>query len=164
MNLREFNEADVETAGELLHACAPIASWRAAILARRPYASQQELLETAEELAGGWTDQEVDGALAHHPRIGEKVQGDSAEAAASRREQGSLSEDERARQDWMEANIAYEEKFDRIFLIRAAGREPEEMMQQLRERLENSPEAENEIRRGQLAEIGVLRLGDAVGP
>lgn len=163
MNLREFNEADVEAAGELLHACAPIASWRAAILARRPYVSEQELLDTAGDLAEGWTDQEVDGALAHHPRIGEKVQGDSAEAVASRKEQGSLSEDERARQEWMEANIAYEEKFDRIFLIRAAGREPEEMMQQLRERLENSAEAENEIRRGQLAEIALLRLREAVG-
>ena len=162
MKLREFNEADVGTAGELLHTCAPIASWRAAILARRPYASQEELLETAGELAAGWTDQEVDGALAHHPRIGEKVQGEGAEAAASRKEQGNLSEDEQARQAWIEANHAYEEKFDRIFLIRAAGRTPEEMMGQLRQRLENSPEEEAGIRRGQLAEIALLRLGEAV--
>lgn len=162
MKLEEFNSAEVETAGELLHTCAPIASWRAALLARRPFSSQQELVDTAEHLAAGWTDQEVDAALAHHPRIGEKAQGSGAEVQASRSEQGNLSEDEKARQEWLQANVAYEETFDRIFLIRAKGRSSEEMLEQLHQRLENSPEREASVRRGQLAEIALLRLREAV--
>lgn len=162
MRLSEFNEAGVEQAGELLHICAPIPSWRAALLARRPYGSRAELVETARGLAGGWTDQEVDGALAHHPRIGEKLQAEGAEAEASRREQSGLSEDEKAREEWVRANLAYEERFGRIFLIRAKGRSSEEMLAQLRERLENSPEEEAAVRRDQLAEIALLRLGEAV--
>ena len=162
MKLEEFNSAEAETAGELLHTCAPIASWRAAVSARRPFASTQELVDTAEQLAAGWTDHEVDAALAHHPRIGEKAQGRGAEAQASRSEQGDLSEDEKARQEWLQANLAYEEKFDRIFLIRAKGRSSEEMLEQLHQRLENSPEQEAAVRRGQLAEIALLRLREAV--
>nr|WP_157324087.1 2-oxo-4-hydroxy-4-carboxy-5-ureidoimidazoline decarboxylase [Nesterenkonia alkaliphila] len=160
--MEAFNTAEAGEAGELLEACAPIASWRAGLLARRPYSSREEMLETAASLAGGWTDQEVDAALAHHPRIGERASGNSAEAQASRAEQGSLSEDEQARQEWLAANRDYEEKFGRIFLIRAKGRSSAQMLAALRERLENDDAAEARIRREQLAEIALLRLQDAV--
>ncbi|WP_223881310.1 2-oxo-4-hydroxy-4-carboxy-5-ureidoimidazoline decarboxylase [Nesterenkonia ebinurensis] len=162
LSVEEFNVASAEAVGEILATCAPIASWRAGILARRPYSSLEQLLETAAALAEGWTDQEVDAALAHHPRIGEKAAGESVEARASRAEQGSLSEDERAQQEWLAANKEYEERFDRIFLIRARGRSHQEMLAQLRGRLENDADAEARIRREQLAEIALLRLADAV--
>lgn len=162
MPLERFNTAAPEVAGELLDICAPIPSWRAGLLARRPYASQSELLAMARELSAQWSDLEVDAALAHHPRIGEKVAGEGAEARASRQEQGNLSEDERARLEWVEANQAYEQRFDRIFLIRAAGRTPEEMMSQLQQRMGNSPEEEARVRAGELAEIALLRLEHAI--
>lgn len=162
MKLSDFNIASQEELTELLAACAPIPSWRAALLARRPYSSVEELTEIAAEIAQDWTDLEVDAALAHHPRIGEKVQGSSREAQASRREQGSLTQDEVAQQEWISANQAYEDRFDRIFLIRAAGRTPVEMMTQLQLRLQNSPEEEAEIRREQLAQIAVKRLEHSV--
>lgn len=163
MTLEEFNAAEAAELREELNACAPIASWSSGLLARRPYQSRDELLATAAELAEGWTGQEVDAALAHHPRIGEKVAGESAEARASRAEQGNLSEDQAARDEWIAANKAYEQKFDRIFLIRAKGRSPEEMMSQLLLRLENDDAAEAQVRREELAEIALLRLKDAVG-
>lgn len=164
LNLEEFNTADAETAGELLGTCAPIASWRAALLARRPFESTEQLYQVAESLAEGWSDQEVDAALAHHPRIGEKARGSGAEAEASRSEQGMLGEDEQTRAAWIAANQEYEEKFGRIFLIRAKGRSSREMMAQLSERLDNTLEAEAEARRSQLAEIALLRLQDLVRP
>lgn len=162
MKLSEFNEATPEELTETLAACAPIPSWRAAILARRPYESVEELTTTAAELAQDWTDLEVDGALEHHPRIGEKVQGSSREAEASRREQGSLGADEAAQVEWISANEAYEQRFDRIFLIRAAGRSDREMRTQLALRLQNTDEEEAVLRRQQLAEIAVLRLEQVV--
>lgn len=162
MKLSEFNEATPEELTETLAACAPIPSWRAAILARRPYESVEELTTTAAELAQDWTDLEVDGALEHHPRIGEKVQGSSREAEASRREQGSLGADEAAQAEWISANEAYEQRFDRIFLIRAAGRSDREMRTQLALRLQNTEEEEAVLRRQQLAEIAVLRLEQVV--
>lgn len=162
MKLTEFNAAPPEELTELIASCAPIPSWRAALLARRPYVSVEELTQVAAEIAQDWTDLEVDAALEHHPRIGEKVQGATREAQASRREQGSLSEDEAAQQEWINANQAYEDRFDRIFLIRAAGRTPAEMMTQLTLRLQNTHDEEAGIRREQLAEIAVLRLEHSV--
>ncbi|WP_258933836.1 hypothetical protein [Nesterenkonia pannonica] len=96
------------------------------------------------------------------PRIGEKVSGDDAEAAASRREQGELTADEQARIDWIEANRQYEARFDRIFLIRAKGRSSEEMLEHLQRRLSHDAETENEVRRQQLAEIALLRLEESL--
>ena len=57
-----------------------------------------------------------------------------------------------------EGNRAYEEKFGRVFLIRAAGRSADEMLAALRERLGHTPEQEEPIVAEQLREIAVLRL------
>lgn len=160
--VEEFNCADAAEVRGLLMTCAPITSWSSALLASRPFGSREELLKAAQRLAVDWTDQEVDAALSHHPRIGEKAAGESAEARASRAEQGGLSRDEAAQAAWIEANQEYEDRFDRIFLIRAKGRTPAEMMAQLRQRLDNDDDAEAKVRREQLAEIALLRLEDAV--
>ena len=53
---------------------------------------------------------------------------------------------------------AYEGRFGRVFLIRAAGRSPEEMLGELDRRLRNDPRTEQGEALGQLAEIAVLRL------
>ncbi len=62
-----------------------------------------------------------------------------------------------------EGNVAYEQRFGQVFLIRAAGRSPEEMLAELRRRLTNDPETE---RRGvvyQLAQITRLRTEKLLG-
>jgi 2-oxo-4-hydroxy-4-carboxy-5-ureidoimidazoline decarboxylase len=55
-------------------------------------------------------------------------------------------------------NRAYEEKFGRVFLIRAAGRTATEILAALRTRLTHSPAEEDRIVAQQLREIAVLRL------
>src|SRR3712207_9057325 len=63
-------------------------------------------------------------ALAAHPRIGQRVGGSSTEAAWSRQEQSGMDDaDAEVRAALREGNVAYEERFDRVFLIRAAGRD-----------------------------------------
>jgi 2-oxo-4-hydroxy-4-carboxy-5-ureidoimidazoline decarboxylase len=52
----------------------------------------------------------------------------------------------------------YEERFDRVFLVRAAGRSPEEMLAELRRRLGNDEETERRETTEQLAEISALRV------
>ncbi|NKX51493.1 hypothetical protein HER39_13120, partial [Arthrobacter deserti] len=119
--------------------------------------------DAARRQAAAWSDAEVDAALAHHPRIGKRApaagSGSSgAEAEHSRREQAGAGTGDRAAAVWLEANRAYEERFGRIFLVRAAGRSPQEMLAQLHERLRNDPAVEARVRAGQLAEIAVPRL------
>jgi 2-oxo-4-hydroxy-4-carboxy-5-ureidoimidazoline decarboxylase len=55
-------------------------------------------------------------------------------------------------------NRAYEEKFGRVFLIRAAGRSADDILASLQTRLQNSPEAEDDVVAEQLREIALLRL------
>ena len=57
-----------------------------------------------------------------------------------------------------EGNLAYEERFGRVFLIRAAGRSAEEMLAEVRRRLGNDDAAEAAEARDQLRQIALLRL------
>ncbi|MEU1971819.1 2-oxo-4-hydroxy-4-carboxy-5-ureidoimidazoline decarboxylase [Microbacterium sp. NPDC019599] len=159
MELAEFNTLEAADAAATVGVWAAIPAWTDAVIARRPYASVDDLAETATTAAAAWTRADLDAALAHHPRIGERAAGAGAEATASRREQASMAT---AGDDVTAAiaagNAAYEERFGRVFLIRAAGRSPAEMLAELQRRLGNDDETEAAEALGQLAEIAVLRL------
>ena len=94
-----------------------------------------------------------------HARIGERRTGDSAEDRWSRSEQaGALAVATDVRARLAEGNRRYEERFGRVFLIRAAGRSAEEMLAHLEERLGNDDDTEQDVVRRELAEIARLRL------
>ena len=59
-------------------------------------------------------------------------------------------------------NVAYEQRFGRVFLIRAAGRAPEQILAELQRRLRNDDQAEASEALAQLAEIAILRLRASV--
>ncbi|WP_426322954.1 2-oxo-4-hydroxy-4-carboxy-5-ureidoimidazoline decarboxylase [Microbacterium sp. E-13] len=163
MRIEEFNERDAASARAIVAVWAAIPAWVDDLVGARPYASVEALASRAADLAAGWTRADLDAALAHHPRIGEKPVGAGAEAAASRREQASMTDaaaDVAARID--AGNAAYEQRFRRVFLIRAAGRSPEEMLAQLERRLGNDDDAEAAEALGELREIALLRLRAAI--
>jgi 2-oxo-4-hydroxy-4-carboxy-5-ureidoimidazoline decarboxylase len=106
----------------------------------RPYGDRAELLDAAETACRELDEQKLSAALAGHPRIGDRATGTSTEARWSRQQQSSVSDaDERTRRELFEGNVAYEQRFGQVFLIRAAGRSPEEMLAELRRRLTNDP-------------------------
>ncbi|MDX2376300.1 2-oxo-4-hydroxy-4-carboxy-5-ureidoimidazoline decarboxylase [Microbacterium sp. LRZ72] len=161
--LTDFNDADAATAASLVRVWADVPRWVDAVVAGRRYADVDALAAHAAHLAAGWTESDLDTALAHHPRIGEKASGTGAEARASRGEQAAMTSADRAVADRIAAgNAAYEQRFGRVFLIRAAGRSPEQMLAALERRLGAAPDDEWREAAGQLAEIAVLRLRDAV--
>ncbi|MGH7291623.1 MAG: 2-oxo-4-hydroxy-4-carboxy-5-ureidoimidazoline decarboxylase [Myxococcota bacterium] len=159
MLLDEFNAADAADAASVVAVWAAIPAWVDAVVAGRPYASIDALTAHAATLADEWSAADLDAALAHHPRIGQRPIGAGAEAAASRREQASMTD---AAADVTAAiaagNAAYEQRFGRVFLIRAAGRAPEQILAGLRRRIGNDDDAEASEALGQLAEIAILRL------
>lgn len=59
-------------------------------------------------------------------------------------------------------NAAYEERFGRVFLIRAAGRSPEQMRAELDRRRANDDESETAEALDQLRQIALLRLEGAI--
>ncbi|TYL52674.1 allantoinase AllB [Agromyces mariniharenae] len=159
MSLDAFNEADREAAIAMLRPCLDIDRWCEQVADARPYGSVDELVAWAETAASPFTPAEVEGALAHHPRIGERPTGASAEAAMSRSEQSGVDPaDAEVAAGLAAGNRAYEERFGRVFLIRAAGRSSREILDALTERLGHTPEEEDPVVADQLRQIAVLRL------
>jgi 2-oxo-4-hydroxy-4-carboxy-5-ureidoimidazoline decarboxylase len=162
-SLDAFNDGPPDRAVEALRACNAAPRFAAELVAGRPYRDVDTLVARAEEVARSLPWEEVTLALAAHPRIGDRVEGSSSEARASRQEQSSMSgADDATRAALVEGNRAYEERFGHVFLIRAAGRSPEEMLAELRRRLGNDEETERRETTEQLAQISALRVGGMV--
>ena len=164
VRLSEFNDMVPEQADQVLRPCLDIDRWVHTLVEQRPYRSVDELVATARTAAEELTDTEVERALAHHPRIGQRAEGGSAEAMLSRSEQGGLTIDDDVQRRLRAGNEAYEERFGRVFLIRAAGRSAEEILAALESRLSNDEDTEQAIVADQLREIALLRLAGAVAP
>lgn len=162
MRIEDLNALDADAARRALAPAAAIDRWLDALVAARPYADAPDLLAHADGLARTWTRAEVDAALAHHPRIGERAEGDGAEAELSRREQAAIVDpgprDEGLEEAIAAGNRGYEQRFDRVFLIRAAGRSRREILDALVRRLDADPDEEAAEVADQLREIALLRL------
>jgi 2-oxo-4-hydroxy-4-carboxy-5-ureidoimidazoline decarboxylase len=154
-----FNDLPAEDAERELRACNAAARFAREVAAGRPYPDEAAVANAAHRVSESLDWAEVTEAIGAHPRIGERAAGDSAEAASSRREQAAVGEATAAvRAELAAGNRAYEERFGHVFLIRAAGRAPEEMLAELRRRLRQDPAAERAEVTGQLADITRLRV------
>ncbi|MET4096871.1 2-oxo-4-hydroxy-4-carboxy-5-ureidoimidazoline decarboxylase [Arthrobacter sp. UYCu712] len=164
MHLEQFNAAGRTEAADSLRPCLDIRRWIDELAGARPYPDVEALLDAGRGAADPFTPAEIEAALAHHPRIGERAQGNSAEARLSQSEQAGLGEADAAVSEALAAgNQAYEERFGQVFLIRAAGRSREEILTALNTRLAHTPEEEQTIIGQQLREIAVLRLEGLMG-
>lgn len=151
----EFNGLSENGAAILLAPCVAVPTWAQQLVAGRPYDDVGTLLERARRLAEEWSDDEVRVALSGHPRIGERSVGRSAQEQAGVDHADTLVTTRLA-----EGNRRYEERFGRIYLVRAAGRSAEEMLTLLEQRLGNDDITEMAVTKAQLAEIALLRLQD----
>ena len=155
----EFNDEPADQAVQTLRACNAAPRFAAELVAGRPYRDAETLVARAEEVVRSLPWEDVAVALAAHPRIGDRVEGSSAEAQSSRKEQSSMADaDDQTRNALLEGNRAYEERFDHVFLIRASGRSPDEMLAELRRRLDNDEAAERAEVTEQLAQITGIRV------
>lgn len=157
--LDALNRAPEDEVTERLRACNAAPGWVAAVLAGRPYADRAAVLDAGERAARALDWGQVRQALDAHPRIGERAAGESAEARWSRREQAAVgTSDAGTRDALLRGNAAYERRFGHVFLIRAAGRSPQEMVAELERRLRHDDADERAETTEQLAQITRLRL------
>ena len=163
MTLEDFNALPESSLDEQLAACLPVPRWVAAVRDGRPYAGWSGLEATASAAAAHLSEDELAVALAGHPRIGERATGPHHNAEASAKEQAGVDPaDAEAARALAAGNAAYEERFDRVFLIRAAGRSAAEILAELTRRLDNDDDAERAETVTQLREIALLRLRQVV--
>lgn len=158
-SLDAFNVAEPAVAEHDLLACCASRRWADELLARRPYHDLSQLRSVSEQVLRVLEWDDVRQALAAHPRIGERVAGESTEAGWSRAEQAGATPSD----DLVAGNRLYEERFGHVFLICATGLSGEEMLTALRRRLGNDPDTERDVVREELRKIVDLRLGKAFG-
>jgi 2-oxo-4-hydroxy-4-carboxy-5-ureidoimidazoline decarboxylase len=142
-----------------LNAALGVRRWVGDVAAGAPYDDVAALLDAAAAAATPLAPAEVDEAMAHHPRIGERPVGEGAAQAFSRREQASADADDAEVNAAIAAgNAAYEGRFGRVFLIRAAGRSRAEILAEQTRRMALDDATELTIVGEQLREIALLRL------
>ncbi|MEP6797427.1 MAG: 2-oxo-4-hydroxy-4-carboxy-5-ureidoimidazoline decarboxylase [Lapillicoccus sp.] len=164
VGLETFNGWARDQAVALTRPCLDVDRWVAEVVDGRPYADHTVLLDTARQAAAPLTTEEIEAALAHHPRIGQSAVGTSREAQLSHAEQSGLQVDDDLDQRLRQGNADYERRFGRIFLIRAAGRSGPEILAELESRLGHDDTTEDRVVGEQLAQIAVLRLSNLVVP
>lgn len=154
-----FNALPDQEAAAVVATCLSVPRWVETVTSGRPYAGWAALEASAADAAGDLTEAELQAALARHPRIGERASGAEHDAEFSGREQAGVDPADTDTAGRLAAgNAAYEGRFDRVFLIRAAGRSSEEILAELDRRLTNDDEAERAETVTQLREIALLRL------
>ncbi len=142
-----------------LRACCAADAWLGRMSVARPFRSAKAATALSDEIVLGLDDAALEQALSAHARIGERRLGSTTEDRWSRTEQaGALTVATDLQQLLVEGNRRYEQRFGRVFLIRAAGRSAEEMLTALEERLGNDDDTERDVVRRELAGIVRLRL------
>ncbi|MCW2526670.1 MAG: uao [Pseudonocardiales bacterium] len=159
-SLGEFNDADADDLTARLLALTAAPEWAAKVVDGRPYSGVDDVLTRSEQIFADVPAEQIDAALAGHPRIGEKAAHLDAESAqrSAGEQAGMNSADAAQKQALAQANADYEARFGRIYLVAAAGLSADELLAKAQARLANDPITELAVVRDELARITQLRL------
>ena len=166
MTLEQLNALPADEAARTLKACGGSSRWVTALLTRRPFASRDELLSTADAAWRELGPNDWREAIAGHPRIGERASthADERSKAWSVEEQsGAAATDAWLRLELVRANSDYEARFGHTFIVFASGKAAEEMLNICRARMANSAEKELAVVGEELRKIAHARLEKLLG-
>ena len=160
--LRRWNALPAGEAEREILPCCGSRAWARGMAARRPLANQASLLAFSDETWRNLGEADWMEAFRSHPRIGESQAerpGEARAAAWSAREQSDArAAGDEVKHALAEANREYERRFGRIFIVCASGKAAAEILQILRKRLHNDPQAELEESAEQQRQITQIRL------
>jgi 2-oxo-4-hydroxy-4-carboxy-5-ureidoimidazoline decarboxylase len=153
--LAVFNAASPEAAERDMLACCASGSFARTIAGGRPYPDTAALQDAVNAAFTEMSWDDIVESMDAHPRIGDRAPGGGWSAAE---QSGAASATDAVRQALADGNLAYERRFGHVFLICASGLSGQQMLDQLRARLDNDPEAERAVVREELLKITRLRL------
>lgn len=153
-----LNSAPSADAARSLELCLDVPRWVDAVLHARPFTDVYALRRAFRCAAAPLTSEEIRRALEAHPRIGDRPTGDGMGAQHARSEQSGVDTSDAALDRRLRAgNLAYEEQFGQVFLIRAAGRDATEVLDELERRLGNDRTTEAAEVESELRDIAIIR-------
>jgi 2-oxo-4-hydroxy-4-carboxy-5-ureidoimidazoline decarboxylase len=147
-------DAGTGEARERLETALGVRRWVDEVAAGGPYPTLEALTAAVDGTGATLTDAELDEAVSHHPRIGAS----EVNGLAVGEQAGLGRADEGVDAAIARGNEVYEQRFGRVFLIRAAGRTRQEVLDELQRRLKNDPAEETVEAKQQLREIAAQRL------
>jgi 2-oxo-4-hydroxy-4-carboxy-5-ureidoimidazoline decarboxylase len=157
--LARFNNLQEHAAFAVLREVCASPAWAERLLAARPYATADDLYAASDAATAGLTAADLAEAMAGHPPIGRPKPGDPT---SSREQRGMAGASAELKEEMLELNLAYQEKFGHVFLICATGRTGEQMRDAVKERIGNPAERERGIVRVELGRINRIRLAGLV--
>jgi allantoicase len=160
--VERINQLPAEEARKALLDCCGSIAWANQVISQRPFAEDVKLFETADNTWMNLDPKEQRRAIRHHPPIGDN-RGKSKQSGTARK--WSAAEQSAAQKSSLEtlavltaANEAYQTTFGYVFLICAARKSGDEILQSLRQRLANDPETELLVAAEEMRKIIRLRL------
>jgi 2-oxo-4-hydroxy-4-carboxy-5-ureidoimidazoline decarboxylase len=158
--LEHWNTLDATTAADLILPCTGSLAWATQLAALRPFATPFDLTCTADIVWRALPAADWQQAFDSHPRIGEThaKSATAASLALSATEQSAAQLTADTEAALAAANRAYEEKFNRIFILCATGKTATEILTHLHHRLSNDPATELREAAEQQRQITQLRL------
>lgn len=166
MTLEQLNALSADEAERTLQACGESSRWVTAMLARRPFASRDELLSSADDAWRELGPNDWREAIAGHPRIGERASthaDDRSKAWSVEEQSGAAATDAWLRLELVRANSDYEARFGHTFIVFASGMAAEEMLNICRARMANNAEKELAVVGEELRKIARARLEKLLG-
>jgi OHCU decarboxylase len=167
ITVHELNELPAARAAELLTACCGAPRWVSTMVARRPYASLDEVLAAADDVWWSLDQHDWREAFARHPRIGEpesaSPHGERERSWAAGEQATVATAQDAVRDALVEANIKYERRFGYIYIVCATGKTADEMLALARGRLHNSAKVELRVAAEEQRKITRLRLEKLFG-
>jgi OHCU decarboxylase len=160
--LAEWNNLGPHEAAEEILPCCGSKAWARDMAARRPILDEADLLAGCDQVWKSLPESDWMEAFRSHPRIGESPSpafGPTRSTAWSGEEQrnvGTAGED--VKTALAEGNRAYEQRFNRIFIVCATGKSAPEILEILRRRLRNDETKELHETAEQQRQIAHLRL------
>jgi OHCU decarboxylase len=160
--LARWNGLQADKAAEEILPCCGSNGWAREMAARRPILDEAALLDACDQIWKSLPESDWMEAFRSHPRIGEShspTASPARSAAWSGEEQrgvGASSEDVKVA--LAEGNRAYEQRFNRIFIVCATGKSALEIVEILRRRLQNDEKTELHEAAEQQRQIAHLRL------
>jgi len=160
--LVRWNRLQPDKAAEEILSCCGSKAWAHGMAARRPLLEESTLLAASDEVWKGLSESDWTEAFRSHPRIGDSHSPAAAppqSAAWSGEEQRKVgTAGEHIKIALTEGNRAYEQKFNRIFIVCATGKSAPEILDILWRRLSNDEKTELHEAAEQQRQIAHLRL------
>jgi 2-oxo-4-hydroxy-4-carboxy-5-ureidoimidazoline decarboxylase len=160
--LARWNGLRLEEAAKEIRPCCGSKAWAHGMASRRPISNEAALLAASDEVWRRLPESDWMEAFRSHPRIGESRGPASTPARSAvwsgeeQRNVGTASEE--IKTALAEGNRAYEQRFNRIFIVCATGKSAQEILEMLQRRLGNDKATEFREAAEQQRQIAQLRL------